>query len=157
MEIIITALVAFLALNHLSYAIQNLFNLKRAYGFVEAVFGQQEAPLYPRSIMPALRSPVLIWAGLFVIIAAEISAGLLLATGALQMDAAVGTNSADFKIRGPKISKIRSKIRGQQNKGSDPISYIEMGSKQNKGSDPISYIEIGKFAISQQACSRHDR
>ena len=57
MDIIITALVAFLALNHLVYAVQNLVNLKRAYGFVDAVFSQHEAPLYPRSIMPALRSP----------------------------------------------------------------------------------------------------
>ncbi|MDT8322105.1 MAG: DUF2165 family protein [Xanthomonadales bacterium] len=100
MEIIITILVAFLALNHLIYAIQNLFNLKQAHGFVEAVFTQQETPFYPRSIMPPLRSPVLTWAGLFVIIAAETTVGVMLAASAFLMAAAAGTTPANFAAAG---------------------------------------------------------
>ena len=96
MERIITAMVALLALNHLLYAIQNLFNLNQAYRFVAAVLSQDERPLYPRSIMPPVRRPVLVWAGLFIIIAAEGAAGLTLAWGALSMFAASGTSAAAF-------------------------------------------------------------
>lgn len=96
MEFIVSALVAFLALNCLLYAIQNLFNLDQARGFVEAVFGQDEAPFYPRSMMPAIRHPVLIWTALWIIIAAEFAAGLALAVGAVQMFMASGTSPADF-------------------------------------------------------------
>ncbi|MCA1778163.1 MAG: DUF2165 domain-containing protein [Xanthomonadaceae bacterium] len=95
-EIIVATLVAFLALHHLIYAIQNLFNLEQAYNCVEAVFGQREAPLYPRSMMPPVRSPVLLWAALTVIIAAEFAAGLALAVGAVQMFMAGGGSPADF-------------------------------------------------------------
>lgn len=96
MEIIVAALVAFLALHHLIYAIQNLFNLNQAYSYVEAVFGQAEAPFYPRSMMPPVRNPVLLWIALIVIIAAEFAAGLALAAGALQMFMASGASPADF-------------------------------------------------------------
>lgn len=96
MEIIVAALVAFLALHHLIYAIQNLFNLEQAYSYVEAVFGQAEAPFYPRSMMPPVRSPVLLWAALIFIIAAEFAAGLALAAGAVQMFMAGGGSPADF-------------------------------------------------------------
>lgn len=96
MEIIVAALVAFLALHHLIYAIQNLFNLEQAYSYVEAVFGQDESPFYPRSMMPPVRSPVLLWAALIFIITAEIAAGLALAAGAAQMFMAGGGSPADF-------------------------------------------------------------
>ena len=96
MEILIAALVTFLALHHLIFAIQNLFNLQQAYGCVEAVFGQAEAPLYPRSMMPPVRSPVLLWAALIIIIAGEFAAGLALAVGAVEMFLASGGSPADF-------------------------------------------------------------
>lgn len=96
MEILVAALVAFLALNHLLYGIQNLFNLEQAYGFVEAAFGQDEAPFYPRSMMPPIRNKVLLWPALIFIIAAEFAAGLALATGAVQMFIAGGGSPADF-------------------------------------------------------------
>ena len=96
MEILVAALVAFLALHHLIYAIQNLFNMEQAYNCVEAVFGQGEAPLYPRSMMPSIRSPVLLWAALIVIIAAEFAAGMALAAGAVQMFMAGAGSPADF-------------------------------------------------------------
>ncbi len=96
MEMILTALVAFLALHHLIFAIQNLFNLEQAYNCVEAVFGQGEAPLYPHSMMPSISSPILLWAALIIIIATEFAAGLALATGAVQMFMAGGGSPADF-------------------------------------------------------------
>jgi len=96
MEILVAGLVSFLALHHLIYAIQNLFNLQQAYGYVEAVLGQAEAPFYPHSIMPPLRSPALLWAALGLIIACESAAGIALATGAFQMFLAGGGSPADF-------------------------------------------------------------
>ncbi|HMB40006.1 MAG TPA: DUF2165 family protein [Wenzhouxiangellaceae bacterium] len=51
-----------MALHHVTYAARNLFNLQQAYGAVKAVFGQAEAPFYPRSMMPPVRSPLLLWA-----------------------------------------------------------------------------------------------
>jgi len=96
MEMLVAALVAFLALHHLIYAIQNLFNIAQAYSYVESVFGQAEAPFYPRSMMPAISNPVLLWLALTVIIAAEFAAGLALAAGAVQMLMASGGSPADF-------------------------------------------------------------
>lgn len=96
MEILVATLVAFLALHSLIYAVQNLFNLKQAYGYVEAVFGQAEAPFYPRSMMPPIRQPALLWAALAFIIAAEFAAGIALAAGAIQMFLASGGSPADF-------------------------------------------------------------
>ncbi|MBS3743065.1 MAG: DUF2165 family protein [Wenzhouxiangellaceae bacterium] len=96
MEILVATLVAFLALHSLIYAVQNLFNLKQAYGYVEAVFGQADAPFYPRSMMPPIRQPALLWAALAFIIAAEFAAGIALATGAIQMFLASGGSPADF-------------------------------------------------------------
>lgn len=96
MEILVATLVAFLALHSLIYAIQNLLNLEQAYGYVEAVFGQSEAPFYPRSMMPPIRQPALLWAALAFIIAAEFAAGIALAIGAIQMFLASGGSPADF-------------------------------------------------------------
>lgn len=96
MEIVVAALVAFLALNHLLYALQNLFNLERAHGAIGVVLGQAEAPVYPRSVMPPVRSPALVWIALFMIIALQIAAGLALAAGSIQMFMAGGGSPADF-------------------------------------------------------------
>ena len=96
MEILISGLVAFLALNHVAYAIQNLVNRNEAYRAVEAVFGQAETPVYPRSLMPPVRSPALIWIALIVIIGAQLAAGAALALGSVQMFMAGGGSQADF-------------------------------------------------------------
>lgn len=96
MEVLIAGLVAFLALNHLVYALQNLFNLDQAYSYVEAVFGQAEAPFYPRSMMPPVRSPLVIRSALIVIIAAQLAAGIILALGSIQMFMVSGGSPADF-------------------------------------------------------------
>lgn len=80
-----------LALHHLIYAVQNLVNIRQAYGYVQAVFSQDEAPFYPKSLVPAIRNPLLVRAGLVIIIAFELAAGLLLAAGAIVMLGAVGS------------------------------------------------------------------
>lgn len=96
MEILIAALVAFLALMHMIYAIQNLLNLEAGHGAVSAVLGQADAPVYARSLMPSVQSPALIWIALLLIIGAQIAAGAILAFGAMQMFAASGDSPADF-------------------------------------------------------------
>ena len=96
MEILVAALVAFLALMHLAYAIQNVLNLTRAGEAVALVLGQAEAPVYPRSIVPSIRSPVLTWVALIMIIALQFAAGAALAFGTVQMFMAGGGSPADF-------------------------------------------------------------
>jgi len=95
MEIVLTALVAALAAHHLVYAAQNLVNLDAARGFVAVVLAQDDAPAYPRSIMPALRHPLLVRAVLTIIIGFEIAAGALLGWGAVQM-LGTGASPAGF-------------------------------------------------------------
>ena len=47
-------------------------------------------------MMPPVRSPVLLWTALIMIIAGEFAAGLALAAGAVQMFLAGGGSPADF-------------------------------------------------------------
>src|SRR6056297_1729547 len=96
MEILVASLVAFLALMHLAYAIQNVLNMTQAGEAIAGVLGQADAPVYPRSLMPSIRSPVLIWIALVVIIAVQFAAGGALALGAVQMFMAGGGSPADF-------------------------------------------------------------
>lgn len=96
MEILVASLVAFLALMHMIYAIQNLLNLEPAHGAVAAALGQADAPVYPRSLVPPVRSPLMIWTALVVIIAAQLIAGAALAAGSLQMFLASTGSAADF-------------------------------------------------------------
>src|SRR6056297_1055426 len=96
MEILMAGLVAFLALMHLAYAVQNLLNPTQARKAVAAVLDQTEAPVYSRSLMPPIRNPVLTWAALIVIIVLQFAAGGALALGAVQMFMAGGGSPADF-------------------------------------------------------------
>jgi len=90
MQVIVTGLVLLLALHHLIYLMQNLINPKQAFDAVAAVFSQDQAPVYPRSIMPAIRHPVPIGIALALILALELAAGLLLAWGAIGMLGSIG-------------------------------------------------------------------
>ena len=96
MEILVASLVAFVALMHLAYAVQNLLNPTQARKAVAAVLDQTEAPVYSRSLMPPIRNPVLTWAALIVIIVLQFAAGGALALGAVQMFMAGGGSPADF-------------------------------------------------------------
>jgi predicted small integral membrane protein len=79
------ALVLFTALMCILYALQNLVNLQAAHQVVAMVMQMADHEYYPRSVLPAIHSPVLSGLGLAVIIALEMTAGLLAGKGALDM------------------------------------------------------------------------
>jgi predicted small integral membrane protein len=78
-------LVAAVALLCLAYATQNLVNLPHAFEAVAYALGQQDHQVYPRSFMPALSQPVLVWSALAVIVLGEYAAGLVAAKGAADL------------------------------------------------------------------------
>lgn len=80
----------------LFYAIQNLFNLDPAFGFVQLMVGMEGHEAYPNHFGPAVRSPIIIWLMLTVIIVLEFAAGLLAGRGAIDMWRARNGNSDDF-------------------------------------------------------------
>ena len=84
-RILKTALVAAVALLALLGAGQNLVNLDQAYGVIATVVSMEGHVVYPTSLGPAITSPALIWATVFIIILAEIVTGLLAARGAWDM------------------------------------------------------------------------
>ncbi len=69
----------------LLYALQNLANLEAAMGFVTYVIGMEGHGAYPDHIGPAVTSPVLAGAMLFVIVALELAAGALSLRGVVDM------------------------------------------------------------------------
>ena len=75
------ALTAFASLFCLLYALQNLANLEAAHGFVVHVIGMQGHEAYPAGIGPAIAAGWMTWLALAIIIALELTAGLLLAWG----------------------------------------------------------------------------
>jgi predicted small integral membrane protein len=75
-------LVAVLAMMHLAYALQNLMNPAAAHGAVRAVLGQEERPIYGRSLFPPVRHPWLTGLALAAIIALQLAAGIVLGAGA---------------------------------------------------------------------------
>lgn len=90
------ALVAFVSLMCLMYATQNVVNLQAAHFFVSSAASMAGHEAYPASFGPALESPALAWLVLAVIIAAEISAGLLAARGAWDLWRARTADAATF-------------------------------------------------------------
>lgn len=106
------ALVASIALLCLLYAAQNLANLTAAHGFVSAAVGMENHVVYPASFGPAITSPLLAWAILFVIIAGEIAAGVVSAWGAGRLwkvrraDAATFDSAKSLAIVGAGIALL---------------------------------------------------
>lgn len=94
MASIIALLVAVLALMHLAYAAQNLMNPAAAHGAVRAVLGQEERPIYRRSILPPIRQPWLTGSALAAIIALQLAAGIVLAAGAAALFSTGGPDRA---------------------------------------------------------------
>lgn len=90
------ALVAFVSLMCLMYAAQNIVNLQAAHFFVTSATGMTGHEAYPSSFGPALTSPALAWLVLAVIIALEITAGLLAAKGAWDLWGARGGTAEAF-------------------------------------------------------------
>ena len=80
-----TVLVGFVSLGALLWAIQNIVNLESAYQSVAYVTSNVDHNAYPKSIGPAINSPVLIWSALMVILVGEFATGLLAAKGTYDM------------------------------------------------------------------------
>lgn len=75
------ALVGAVAVLCLAYAGHNVVNLPQALDAVAYTIGQQDHQVYPRSFVPALTHPALVWIALGIILAGEFAAGLVAARG----------------------------------------------------------------------------
>ena len=95
-RILKTLLVAFVALLALLYAAQNLVNLDAAYAAIAAVTSMEGHVVYPASFGPALTSPAMVWATLFVILLGEFATGILAARGAWDLWGKRAAPAAEF-------------------------------------------------------------
>jgi len=89
-------LVSFVSLGALLWAIQNVVNLESAYQSVAYVTSNVDHVAYPKSLGPAITSPVLIWSALMIILIGEFATGLLAAKGAYDMYSHRRETTAEF-------------------------------------------------------------
>lgn len=89
-------LVSFVSLGALLWAIQNIVNLESAYQSVAYVTSNVDHAAYPKSLGPAITSPILIWSALIIILIGEFGAGSLAAKGAYDMYSNRRTTAAEF-------------------------------------------------------------
>ncbi len=89
-------LVAFVSLGAFLWAIQNIVNLESAYQSVAYVTSNVDHVAYPKSVGPAITSPLLIWSALVIILLGEFATGLLAAKGAYDMYSNRGKTATDF-------------------------------------------------------------
>ncbi len=80
----------------LMYALQNIVNLEPANWFVAYTTSMEGHEKYPSHFGPAITSPAIHWTMLWIIIALEISAGLLAAKGAIDLFKARNASADDF-------------------------------------------------------------
>jgi predicted small integral membrane protein len=90
------ALVVSVSLFCLIYALQNIVNLEAANWFVAYTTGMEAHEKYPSHFGPAITAPAIHWTMLWIIIALEISAGLLAAKGAIDLFKARNASADDF-------------------------------------------------------------
>lgn len=90
------AMVASVSLFCLVYALQNIVNLEAAHWFVSYTTSMEGHDKYPSHFGPAITSSTLHWVMLWIIIALEITAGLLAAKGAFDMFKARNSSADDF-------------------------------------------------------------
>lgn len=95
-RIIKIALAASVALFCLMYALQNIWNLDAAGWFVSYTTGMEGHDKYPSHFGPAVTTPALHSIMLWVIIALEITAGLLAAKGAYDLFKARNGSADEF-------------------------------------------------------------
>ena len=77
--------VAIIALLCLAYATQNIVNLDAAYASFAYVMSNVDHVAYPKSFMPAITNPALLWIALVLVVTCEFLAGILAAKGAFSM------------------------------------------------------------------------
>jgi len=92
-----TIFVAIIALLCLAYATQNIVNLDVAYASFAYVMSNVDHVAYPKSFMPAISSPALLWTALVLVVACEFLAGFLTAKGAFSMFSALNASAAEFQ------------------------------------------------------------
>ena len=95
-RIIKTIFVAIIALLCLAYASQNVVNLDAAYASFAYVMSNVDHVAYPKSFMPAITSPALLWLALVLVVACEFLAGILAARGAVSMWGARNASADEF-------------------------------------------------------------
>ena len=93
-----TIFVAIIALLCLAYATQNIVNLDAAYASFAYVMSAVDHVAYPKSFMPSISNPALLWAALSVIVVCEFLAGILAAKGAISMFAARDASATEFQV-----------------------------------------------------------
>ena len=78
------------------YAVHNIVNHGQAMWFVQTMVSMQGHEAYPDSIIPAVRSPIIVGVMLWIIILLEITAGYLAGKGAVDMFVARKANADTF-------------------------------------------------------------
>lgn len=91
------AMIASVSIFCLAYALQNIVNLESAHWFVSYTTSMEGHEKYASHFGPAITSPALHWVLLWIIIALEISAGLLAAKGAFDLFRARNASAEDFQ------------------------------------------------------------
>jgi len=91
------AMIASVSVFCLAYALQNIVNLAAAEWFVAYTTSMEGHDKYPSHFGPAITSPALHVTMLWIIIALELSAGLLAAKGAFDLFGARNSNAEDFQ------------------------------------------------------------
>ncbi len=89
-------LAAFVAIFCVFYAVQNVVNLHSGHGFVAYVASMADHAAYPKHFGPAITAPALTWTMFAIIIALELTAGLLAARGAYDMFRTRAGSADDF-------------------------------------------------------------
>ena len=92
-----TIFVAIIALLCLAYATQNIVNLDAAYAAFAYVMSNVDHVAYPKSFMPAISSPALLWIALIIVVATEFLAGIFAAAGAWSMFSARNASAEEFQ------------------------------------------------------------
>jgi predicted small integral membrane protein len=92
-----TVFVSIIALLCLVYAIQNVVNLDAAYASFAYVMSNADHVAYPKSFMPAISSPALLWVALILVVACEFLAGILAAKGAFSMFSTRNATAEEFQ------------------------------------------------------------
>lgn len=85
MRLIKILLAGFVALFCVFYALQNIVNLQAGHGFVTYVSSMADHAAYPAHFGPPVTVSALTWAMYLIIIALELTAGILAAKGAWDM------------------------------------------------------------------------
>ena len=90
------ALAVFASFFCLFYAIQNIANLGAAEWFVGTMTAMEGHEAYPNTFAFSITSPILVKLMLWVIILLELTAGVLIAKGGMDMFARLNAPSAEF-------------------------------------------------------------